>query len=278
MTAVSLTRIARPAARGRLCLLVLAAMLVTSLPGAAQEASTNAADAVLLRRAGAAAQQFIQRLGSVRYAEHLAQRQLKDNGKINYQQDAFFDSLTLVRRENGRLVADESAQKERPSIGFETRPLLNTSGFSTLALIVHPYYEQSFRFSSLQDEVVSGRRLRLLHFEHVKGADSPAALRLRGRDYPLDLSGIVWLDPETASVVRVVALLAEPLDDIGLSSVSCDVQYAPVALAETAQDFWLPASATVELRTPKQHWRNVHTYSNYRKYFVDVFVGTGESQ
>ena len=278
MTTVSLNRIARPAGMGCLWLVALALMLLAALPGSAQEASSNGADADLLRRAGAAAQQFVQRLGSVRYAEHLAQRELKDNGKVNYQQDAFFDSLMLVRRENGRLVADESAQKERPSRGFETRPLLNTSGFSTMALILHPYYEQSFHFAPLEDEVVSGRRLRLLRFEHVRGTDSPTALRLRGRDYPLDLSGVIWLDPETASVVRVVALLSEPLDDIGLRNLNCDVQYAPVSLPETAQDFWLPASATVELRTPKQHWRNVHTYSNYRKYSVDVLVGTGESQ
>jgi len=280
MTTFSLHRITHRAAIGCLRLVALASMLVASPAGAAPQSSPGDADADLLRRAGIAAQQFVQHLGSVRYAEHLAQRELKDNGKINYQQDAYFDALMLVRRENGRLVADESAEKERPSRGFETRPLLNTSGFSTLALIAHPFYEQSFQFSSLDDEVVSGRRLRLLHFQHVKGTDSPTALRLRGRNYPLELSGIVWLDPETGSVVRVVALLSESLDDIGLRSLNCDVQYAPVVLPETAGAFWLPESATIELRTPKQHWRNVHTYTNYRKYSVDVdvLVGTGEIQ
>ena len=277
-TTVSINRIAHRARIGCVWLVALASMLLAPPAGAAQESSPSGADADLLRRAGAAAQQFVQHLGSVRYAEHLAQRELKDNGKTNYQQDAFFDSLMLVRKESGRLVADESAEKARPSMGFEIRPLLRTSGFSTLALIVHPYYEQSFHFSALDEEVVSGRRLRLLHFEHVKGTDSPTALRLRGRDYPLELSGIIWLDPETASVVRVVALLSEPLDDIGLRSLNCDVQYAPVALLETAGAFWLPESATIELRTPKQHWRNVHSYSNYRKYSVDVQIGTGESQ
>jgi len=279
MTMTAQQRLARRAGIGCLRLAALASLLVVS-PAMAQQSSPGDADADLLRRAGIAAQQFIERLGSVRYAEHLAQRELKDDGKVNYQQDAFFDSLTLVRRENGRLVAEESAQQERPSRGFETRPLLNTSGFSTLALIVHPYYEQSFQFSALDDEVVSGRRLRLLHFQHVTGTDSPTALRLRGRDYPLALSGVIWLDPETGSVVRVVALLSESLDDIGLRSLNCDVQYAAVALPETAAAFWLPESATIELRTPKQHWRNVHTYTNYRKYSVDVdvLVGTGERQ
>jgi len=278
MATISLHRIAHRAGIGCLWCVALTWMLAAAPAGAAQEASPSGAEAELLRRAGAAAQQFVQHLGSVQYMEHLAQRELKDNGKVNYQQDAFFDSLMLVRRESGRLVAEESAHKERPSNGFEIRPLLRTSGFSTLALLLHPYYEQNFHFSALDDEVVSGRRLRLLHFEHVRGTDSPTALRLRGRDYPLDLSGIIWLDPETGSVVRIVALLSESLDDIGLRSLNCDVQYAPIVLPETATAFWLPESATIELRTPKQHWRNVHTYSKYRKYSVDVLVGTGESQ
>jgi hypothetical protein len=258
--------------------LAVAILLSVGLSAAAQQdAPGGAADPDLIRRAGIAAQQLADRMGSVRYAEHLAQRELRETGKVNYQQDAYFDSLTLVRRDNGRLVADESSDKKRPTSGFEIRPLLSTSGFTTLALILHPYYEQSFRFSPLDDEVVSGKSLKVLHFEHVKGSDSPTALRLRGRDYPLDLSGILWLDPDTAAVVRVVALLSEPLEDLGLRSLNCDVQYAPVTLPETPGPYWLPLSATIELRTPQQHWRNVHTYSNFRKYSVDVVVGTGET-
>ena len=256
------------------CVCLLAAALA---PTAAAQDFPIVADTDLLRRAGVAAQQLAEHLGMVRHDEHLAQRNVKESGKVNYQQDAFFDSLTLVRKDSGRLVLDETAQKSRPEVGFEVRPLLRTSGFSTLALILHPYYQQSFRFSALDDDIVSERRLKRLRFEHIKGADSPTALRLRERNYPLDLSGEIWLDPDTASVVRVVARLSEPLEDLGLSSLTCDVRYDPIVLPDTAEAFWLPVLATIELQTPKQHWRNIHTYSNYRKYSVDVLVGTGET-
>jgi hypothetical protein len=277
MNTISIRGTGRNSEIRQFCVVMLAAVLIVALSTAAQDTSADGADAELLRQSGAAAQQFIQRLGSVRYSEHLAQRELKENGKINYQQDAFFDSLTLVRKDSGRLVTEEAAVKERPSMGFETRPLLNTTGFSTLALIMHPYYEQSFQFSRLEDEVVSGRRLHLLRFVHVKGTDTPMALQLRGRNYPLDLSGMVWLDAETGSVARVVALLSEPLEDIGLHSLNCDVQYSPIALPGTADTYWLPESASIELRTLKRHWRNIHSYANYRKYSVDVVLETGET-
>jgi hypothetical protein len=257
---------------------LLAAALLLCACNAGAQADSAAVDPELMRRAGIAAQQFIDHLASVRYAEHLAQNQLKESGKVNYQQDAYFDALTMVHHDNGRLVSEESSEKARPQNGMEIRPLLRTSGFSTLALIVHPYYERSFRFSALNDEVVGGRQLRLVHFEHIKGAESPTALRLRGRDYALDLSGVIWIDQESGAVVHVVALLSEPLEDIGLRSLDCDVQYAPVTLRETAESYWLPETAKIELRTPNQHWRNLHTYTNYRKYSVGVQIGTGDKQ
>jgi hypothetical protein len=250
--------------------------LIIPVLGWAQQTSPGSSESDLLRRAGIAAQQFAQRMGMVRYTEHLSQRELRDDGKVNYQQDAFFDALTLIRRENGSFVAEESAERERPSSGFEIRPLLRTDGFTTMALILHPSYAQSFQFSILEDDMVSGRRLRLVHFEHIKGSDSPTALRLHGRDYPLAYSGTIWLDPNSAVVVRIIASLVEPVEEVGLRDLHCDVQYAAVVLPDAAEPFVLPVSATIDVQTPKQHWRNIHTYSNYRKYSVDVTVGAGE--
>jgi len=251
----------------------LAGIWLLPLCLSAQEPPASAVDAALLRRAGSAAEELVKNLGVVRYIEHVSQYKLRSNGKPEYQQEAFFDSLMLVHVKNGRMSAEESLQEEKPAVRFEQRPLLTTSGFSTLALILHPYYEPSFRFTPLADEVVEGQRFLRLHFEHVKGADFPTVLRLRNRDYPIGLSGTVWLDAQSGAVARITAELAEPLDDIGLRSLSCDVRYASVELQKTPEKLWLPVSATVDLETPRQHWRNVHLFSGYRRYSVDVHVG-----
>jgi hypothetical protein len=254
---------------------LLAGLWLLPLRLSAQEPPASAADATVLRRAGSAAEELIKNLGMVRYIEHVSQYKLRSNGKAEYQQEAFFDSLMLVHLKDGRMSAEESLQEEKPAVRFEQRPLLTTSGFATLALILHPYYEPSFRFSPLADEVVEGQRFLRLHFEHVKGADSPTVLRLRNRDYPIGLSGTVWLDAQSGAVARITGELAEPLDDIGLHSLSCDVRYASVELQKTPDKLWLPVAATVDLETPRQHWRNVHVFSGYRRYSVNVRVGPG---
>ena len=85
----------------------------------------------------------------------------------------------------------------------------------------------------------------------------------------------MWLDAQSGAVARITGELAEPLDDIGLRSLSCEVRYASVELQKSPEKLWLPVSATVDLETPRQHWRNVHLFSKYRRYSVDVRVGPG---
>ena len=78
--------------------------------------------------------------------------------------------------------------------------MLLSNGFATLFLVFHPYYSQS-RSRSRWPEMKSSAAASLekISFEHVPGMKSPAALALRGREYPLELSGTAWIDPHNGS-------------------------------------------------------------------------------
>ena len=88
--------------------------------------------------------------------------------------------------------------------------LLVSNGFATLFLVFHPYYSQSFQFTALEDEAGGRPRLEQSPFRHIPGTRSPAALALRGREYPLELSGTAWIEPETG----VIAKIASPTSEI----------------------------------------------------------------
>jgi hypothetical protein len=256
------------------CLLAAGARAQT-LPQAVENTKPDAAVAELVRRAGAAAEELAAHLAMVRYQEHISQYKIRgNNNKVEYEQEAFYDSLLLVHDKNGRMSAEEMLEEEKAPGRFEQRPLLMTRGFSTMALIVHPYYARSFRFAAEGEEMADGRRLVRLHFEHIKGEDSPTVLRLRGRNYALGMAGTVWIDAESGAVARIRGELSEPMEDIGLHRLSCEVRYAQVDLEKTGDRYWLPATATVDLETPKQHWRNVHEFSKYRRYEVKVKLGS----
>ena len=39
---------------------------------------------------------------------------------------------------------------------------------------------------------------------------------------------------------------------------------------KASDHFMVPAKAVVDLETPKQHWRNIHTFHNYKLFSTDA--------
>ena len=112
--------------------------------------------------------------------------------------------------------------------------------------------------------------LEKVSFQHVPGMKSPAALALRGREYPLELSGMAWIDPQTGSIAKIEAGIADTLHDVGLKSLRSEVDFAPVPFSDSKQVYWFPTQARVEVETPRQHWRNLHQFTAYKKFSVST--------
>jgi hypothetical protein len=148
--------------------------------------------------------------------------------------------------------------------------MLLSNGFATLFLVFHPYYSAAFRFSPSGEEVLAGRRLEKISFQHVPGMKSPAALALRGREYPLELTGMAWIDPETGSVAKIEAGIADTLQDVGLKALSSEIDFAPLTFSDSKETYWFPTQARVEVETPRQHWRNLHQFTAYKKFSVST--------
>ncbi len=240
----------------------------------------------ILKRAGRQVITFLDQFAQVTCTESVAQEKLRKDGKPEYREQATFDLLTMVDITGTDLTLDESrlpqAQKPDPTKkAAEAHPqkhlsLLVTNGFSTFFLIFHPYYQASFEFSRLDDETIGGKPLMRVQFRHIKGTRSPTALLLRGRTYPLDLQGIAWIEPGSGVITKMEADLEFNLEDLGLRTFHSQVQYAPVAFKDN--DLWLPATATVDVETPRQHWRNTHQFTNYKQFSVSTDVKTAKPE
>jgi hypothetical protein len=148
--------------------------------------------------------------------------------------------------------------------------LLISNGFATQLLVFHPYYQPSFTFDRLQDVRSGNKTWAQIHFQHLKGRPTPAALLLRGREYPISLSGTALIDPENGTIQRITSELGSSMEDLGLKSFRSDVEYASMAFPHESKTYWLPAQATVELNTPKQHWKNTHRFNDYNLFSVSV--------
>ena len=108
------------------------------------------------------------------------------------------------------------------------RDRLTTNGFATLFLVFHPYYQDSFEFTDEGEETVAGHPAVKIGFHHIAGTRSPMALALRGRDYPVELAGMAWVDKKNGNLLRAVADIPGGMDDVGLHSMHSEVKYTAV--------------------------------------------------
>lgn len=257
-------RAARFARRAGLCVMLLLSSARTASAGSSLPLEQ------LLQRSDKFVQKFWQQFADVTCSEAVVQAKLGKNGKVMYQREELFDYLVFMDLQSDGIGVTESRQAKKAPGKAENVPLLVTNGFSTMLLIFHPYYQNSFEFESLSDEVVDGKNLQRVHFRHVKGTRSPSVLQLRGRDYALDFEGTAWLDGESGAIVRIESGLEASLEDVGLRAFHSDVRYAPVRFSTSAEPYWLPITAEIEAETPRQHWRNVHRFTAYKLFSTDA--------
>jgi hypothetical protein len=245
---------------------VLVGVLLVPAPAAAADSLQE-----LLARTGDQVTSFLDLISDMNCTEHVTQLKLGDSGKTVEKQESAFDYLILLSNTGGELNLVESRIASDPKAKpKEGAPLLLSNGFSTLFLIFHPYYAAGFEFRLDGQETIDARTFTKVHFEHIRGTRTPAALAVRGREYPLDLAGTAWIDPETGGIAKLEAELESGMDDVGLRTLHTQVQYAPVSFDEPPQVYWLPAQATVEVESLRQHWRNIHTFSGYKRFSVNT--------
>jgi len=251
------------------CLLIGIALLAVVFPEPG--VADNQLDAVL-ERTGKQVSAFLDLISETNCTERVLQEKIADNGKVVEKEESTFDYLIILSTSDGELslvesrIAPEDAKQHK-----KTRPpLLISNGFSTLFLVFHPYYVASFQFAREGEETLNGRPTIKIHFQHIPGMRSPAALAVRGREYPLELSGTSWIDPTSGTIVKLTANVDSGMQDVGLRTLHSEVRFSPVTFHDSPESFWLPAQATVEVETRHQHWRNTHQFSQYRRFAVDT--------
>jgi hypothetical protein len=225
----------------------------------------------LLERTAGQTSVFLDQFSDVKCTEQVRQEKLGKDDKVELKEDSTFDYLVILTNTGGELNLSESripvreAKKDRKNTS-----MLLSNGFATLFLVFHPLYANAFKFTLAGEEVIAGRTLEKVIFEHIPGMKSPAALALRGREYPLELTGTAWLDSATGSIAKIEAGIADSLQDVGLKALSSEVDFAPLTFADSKQAYWFPTQARVEVETSRQHWRNLHQFTAYKKFSVNT--------
>lgn len=234
--------------------------LLAAMGGAQNASGVNSPVA----RTGRQVVAFFTKMADLTCTENVVQEKLRPDGHVQTSAQSRYDYLIMVDAGRDDFALNES-RIQAAGAPQKPLPLLVTNGFSMLLLVFHPYYQSSFRFEPGTAQFVDGRMLLPIRFTHVPGTRSPAALALRGREYPLDLEGTAWVDQESWEIAKMDATLESDMSDLGLRALHIQVDYRP-APGAIAAGLVVPDRAVIDLETPRQHWRNTHQFSAYKSF------------
>jgi len=221
---------------------------------------------------------FFEQTANVVCTENVSQTIVGKNNKPMYREESVFEYQMQSNTRSGSLRLTESRDSLKSAFRDPNKTLLITNGFASMLLVLHENYEASYTFEPIAEETLDGRAILKVHFRPVPGASSPAAVQLSGRNYPLPLTGDIWIAEQSAAVVKLVSSLDPSLDDVGLRELRSEIHYAIVQFHAPEESYWMPASAVIDVETPKQHWRNVHRFTDYRRFRATIQVDLGEKQ
>jgi len=221
---------------------------------------------------------FFEQTSNVVCMENVSQTLVGKNNKPMYREESTFEYQLQSSSRNGSMRLTETRESRKVAFRDPNTTLLITNGFASLLLVLYQNYESSYVFEPVAEETVEGRTVAKVHFKAVPGASSPAAIQLRGRNYPLQLKGDIWIDEESGAVVKLVSSLDDSLADLGLRDLRSEIHYAIVQFHDPEEAYWMPASAVIDVETPKQHWRNVHRFTDYRRFRATIQLQLGENE
>ena len=220
-------------------------------------------------------QEYFDKFADLSCKESVTQYVLNGSGHTIYRENSAYDYQMQASSASGTWKFAETRVVRNPSYRDPARTLLVTSGFSSLLLIAHPLYEASYVFEPAGAETVDGITYSLIRFSPVPGASSPVSLRLRGRNYPMPLSGALWIDPQSGAIVKLQANVDSSMADLGLAGLRSEIHYARHNFNDPPESEWVADSAIIDVQTPRQHWRNVHHFTDYKRFSVNIHQEIG---
>jgi hypothetical protein len=223
----------------------------------------------ILGRVGNGVGKFGSDFAVVKCTEKVAQTKLNDKGKPVQRSTASFDYVASINNDRGGPRLEESRLRQSNSEKNSTGGL-STDGFAGLILIFHPQIQRNYDFFDDGLDSINAQEVRRIRFQHRPASPSTAAFRDRDRLFPIEWAGEAWVDPVTGLLLRIHASSMNPIAELGIRSLDATVEYSAISFAEANVPYWLPVIATVDLRTQRQHWRNTHTFQDYRRFSTTV--------
>jgi hypothetical protein len=152
-----------------------------------------------------------------------------------------------------------------------TKSGIVTFGFVSLPVNFHPEYQADSRFRYLGREVIEDQDTYVVAFAQLpKVARLPAVVWFGDRKGVVFLQGVAWIDPVGYRILRLRTDIQAPEPNVGMQKETTQVVYSEVSFEKSGKTLWLPRAVTVNGQLRDYIFHNLHRYSDYRVFNVQV--------
>jgi hypothetical protein len=239
---------------------------------------------VILSRTGEEVDEFFNNVVDLVANEEIKQERLGSFGAARASHPVR-DSYLILHQKNGeRADFDEFRMDEKGNRIDEAglaRGFLVTSGFALICAHFSREFQWDSKFRYLGDQKINGRDAYVVAFAQLPG-EASLTVTMKGPNgtaVQMLTQGLAWVDKGNFHILRMRTDLLARQAEIGLDEQTTKVNFGEVRLVDVATPLWLPRDVTVYVklgaagdRHLEEAFRNVHHYTNYRRYRVSTKI------
>jgi VWFA-related protein len=232
---------------------------------------------VILQKLGRSVDEFVREIGDLIAHEDVTQEKLNAKGNVRGKERVQDNYLILhhgyALAASSEYRMDDKGNRLGP-IGLK-KGYVVTAGFALSCIPFSTVAQPQSRFRYLGEEKMDSRETYVLGFAQQPGeATFFTAMKGTGEaDVNMLTQGILWVDKNSFQIIRMRSDLLAPRNEIRLDQLTTDVAFGEVQLQDVPNPLWLPRDVNVSMEIDKQKFRNLHHYTDYRRYRVSVKIG-----
>jgi VWFA-related protein len=233
---------------------------------------------VILQNVGRSVDDFVRNIGDLIAREEVTQERLNAEGKVKAKSRVQDDYLILHHGYEWGASAEYRMDKNGNHlgpVGLE-KGYLVTSGIALSCISFSTVAQAQSKFLYLGGEMIGSRETYVLGFAQQPGeATFTTTMRGTGGAHVTDMltQGILWVDKNSFQIIRMRTDLLAPNNEIRLDQLTTEVTFGEVRLPDVPSALWLPSDVEVYMEIDKQKYRNLHHYTDYRRYRVAAKIG-----
>jgi len=231
----------------------------------------------ILEKMGQSVDNFVHNVGDLIANEDVTQQRLNRDGKIKAKERVQDDYLILHHGYEWGANAEYRMDKNGKRLGSICldKGFLVTSGHALASIGFSTGTQTQSDYRYLGDQKIGARDAFVLAFAQKPGEVTFTTVMrgTGGNEVDMLTQGLLWIDKNNFHILRLRSDLLTPNDEIHLSQLTTDVTFTEVHLQNNPSPLWLPNEVNVFIEIANERYRNIHHYTNYRRYQVAVKIG-----